>query len=276
VVGIVGSGTEEDPVAGIELESGDRITAPWVFGADGRGSTVAGQLGLEKRDRLAGEFGILYGYWRGLPETGFMHMDVHQDEVLTWGPCEDDLHILTYNGPAEVTRGSAAERRRRYVEGVRRFPDTLSPDSLDAAEPVGEVHVAPESMMRGYYRRANGPGWALVGDSGHFKHPATAQGISDAVEQAVYLAKAVLGGGDLDGYEAWRDERSAEHYKFSFDMGRFPRPEVADPIFAGIAADERAAQDFRDVLSRLVLPSEALSKERLRRWFAQTGAPTSP
>ncbi|MDX6637646.1 MAG: hypothetical protein QOJ01_1157, partial [Solirubrobacterales bacterium] len=45
--------------------------------------------------------------------------------------------------------------------------------------------------MRGFFRRAAGPGWALVGDAGHFKHPGTAQGIGDAVEQAIHVADAL-------------------------------------------------------------------------------------
>ena len=53
------------------------------------------------------------------------------------------------------------------------------------------VRVVPETMLRGFFRPATGPGWALVGDAGHFKHPATAQGISDAIEQALHVADAV-------------------------------------------------------------------------------------
>jgi 2-polyprenyl-6-methoxyphenol hydroxylase-like FAD-dependent oxidoreductase len=47
-------------------------------------------------------------------------------------------------------------------------------------------------MLRGYFRQANGPGWALIGDACHFKHPSTAQGIGDALAQAHYLAQALL------------------------------------------------------------------------------------
>lgn len=61
--------------------------------------------------------------------------------------------------------------------------------------------MTPESLMRGFFRPPAGPGWALVGDACHFKHPGTAQGIADAVEQAIYVAKA-LDAGDP------RDERS--------------------------------------------------------------------
>ena len=124
-------------------------------------------------------------------------------------------------------------------------------------------------MLRGFYRPANGPGWALVGDAGHFKHPATAQGISDAIEQAVYVAASVTGADPaLDGYRVWRDARAEEHYDFSFQWARWPVPEVAGKIFGGMRSDAEAGQDMRDSMSRLRLPSEVFTQERLARWFA--------
>jgi 2-polyprenyl-6-methoxyphenol hydroxylase-like FAD-dependent oxidoreductase len=126
--------------------------------------------------------------------------------------------------------------------------------------------------MRGFFRRASGPGWALVGDAGHFKHPGTAQGIGDAVEQAVWVADALSGSSPgLSGYEEWRDERAREHYDWSFVWGHFPRPEN-EAIFRGWATEPDAGQDLRDSLSRLVEPSQVMSPERLARWF---GAPTA-
>lgn len=270
VVGLVGSGTEDDPVAGVELDDGERIEAQLVIGADGRASTVAGALELEKTRPMAGEFSILFAYWRGDRDEEFMHIDAREDLALTWGQCEDDVHLIAINGAAEFTRGSTDERERRYLEGVRSFPDTVPPDWLERSELISPIVVAPETMMRGFFRQASGPGWALVGDAGHFKHPATAQGISDAIEQGRYLAEALQGADpDLEGYESWRDGRAAEHYEWSFDFGSFPKPEVAHPLFTGIENDEQAAQDLRDSMSRLVEPrSGVFTKERLSKWFA--------
>jgi 2-polyprenyl-6-methoxyphenol hydroxylase-like FAD-dependent oxidoreductase len=137
---------------------------------------------------------------------------------------------------------------------------------------VGPLVVAPESLMRGFFRTAAGPGWALVGDAGHFKHPGTAQGISDAVEQGLYVAEALSGDRPgLADYERWRDERAAEHYDWSFAWGRFPRPE-SEPLFRGWAQEEQAGQDLRDSFSRRVPPSQVLSQERLARWFSPAAA----
>lgn len=269
VVDLLGSGTDEDPARGVVLESGEQVGARWVFGADGRGSTVAKLLGVGKERPLRGELAMSYAYWSGIPDDGYGHMQIEFDRVLNRVPVEDGLTMLIANGPPDLTHGTAAERERKYVEMVRRFPETIGPDLLDRSQMVTEVVVAPEPLMQGFFRTPCGPGWALVGDAGHFKHPGTAQGISDACEQAVHVAESLSGPDPgLDGYEAWRDDRAAEHYEWSFAWGHFPRPGVGDVLFRGWASEPDAGQDLRDTFSRLTAPSRLTSKDRLARWFA--------
>jgi len=273
VTGLLGAGSAEDPVRGVELESGERIEARWVLGADGRASTVAGLLGLEKQRPIAGEIGIMLAYWRGLPASDSFRVEVLESASLSWGQCEDDVSILMLGVPAELTRGNAEQRQRLFTSSLGQF-EWFDPNILDGAEQVSPIRVAPETMLRGFFRQATGPGWALVGDAGHFKHPSTAQGISDAIEQALHVADALTGPGeDLSDYEAWRDERAREHYEWSFDYSRLPRPEVTRPIFAGLAADPEAGQAFRDTFTRLTRPrTDVLTPERLARWFAKAPA----
>ena len=273
VVELIGTGTDDDPVSGVVLEGGDRVKARWVFGADGRGSTVAGKLALEKERTQRGELAFLFGYWSGIPDNGYMTLAVHEDALGNRWAIEDGLHMLAAGGSAELTRGTMQERHRRYIETLRLLPELVEPEILDRAELVTEITVAPESLMRGFYRRPSGPGWALLGDACHFKHPATAQGINDAVEQAIYVAEQLSGAdGSLDRYEAWRDGRAAEHYDWSFAWGRFPRPETAGPLFRGWASDRAAGQDLRDTFSRRLEPSELMTPERMERWFAEAPA----
>ena len=270
VVDLVGAGTEDDPVRGVRLADGREIEAPWVFGADGRGSVVAGKLGLEKERTQRGELAFSYSYWSGIPvDEPVSTLQINLDEMLYHGPIEDGLYMLIANGAPDLAQGTKAERERKYMETIRRFPETFDPKLLEGAEMATEVTVAPETLMRGFFRKPTGPGWALVGDACYFKHPGTAQGIGDAVEAALYVADSLSGdGGSLDGYEAWRDGKAAEHYDWSFAWGRFPRPESAEPLFRGWASDADAGQDLRDCLARTVEPSQLMSQERLERWFA--------
>lgn len=270
VTGLIGAGTDEDPARGVVLESGEEIEARWVFGADGRASTMAKLLGLEKERPLAGEMAFMFGYWRGLPTRDRFFIDVVESGSLAWSPCEDDLSLLILGIDPQLTRGDANKRQLTFLEGLRKFDDWFDSEWLASAEQVGPIHLAPETMLRGFFRRANGPGWALVGDAGHFKNPSTAQGISDAIEQALHVA-AELNAPDesLDGYEAWRDERAREHYEWSFDFARFPNPVAAGPIFDGLVADPEAGQNLRDALSRQLRPrSGVFTDERLAKWFS--------
>jgi 2-polyprenyl-6-methoxyphenol hydroxylase-like FAD-dependent oxidoreductase len=268
VVELIGAGTEEDPTAGVVLEDGRELRASWVFGADGRGSIVASRLGLEKQRTQRGEIAISYSYWRGITAPSEITLQIKLDEFLYHGPVEDGLFMLIANGPPDLTQGTKPERERKYMEAIRRFPESFDPSLLDEAEMVTEVAVAPEPLMQGFYRTPSGSGWALVGDSCHFKHPATAQGIGDAVEQALYVAEALSGSKpSLAGYEQWRDARSAEHYDWSFAWGRFPKPEVAEFLFRGWASEPQAGQDLRDCLARQIEPSQFQTRERLEAWF---------
>jgi 2-polyprenyl-6-methoxyphenol hydroxylase-like FAD-dependent oxidoreductase len=263
---VVGTGQPGDPVRGVVLAGGQVVRAPRVFGADGRGSTVARALGLAAARKLTGNLAFLFGYWTGLPATEWFRMDVREDLSLVCSPCEDGVHLLVLAGRPPLVRG---DRMATYLAGIRRFPATLNPLLLDRATMISPVVVAPEPMLRGFYRPACGPGWALVGDAGHFKHPVTAQGISDAVEQAWFLGDALLGADPaLDGYQAWRDARAAQHYEWSFQSAHLPHPEHARPVFAGLAADPEAGQQWRDLFTRLRRPAEVFTTERLDRWAA--------
>jgi 2-polyprenyl-6-methoxyphenol hydroxylase-like FAD-dependent oxidoreductase len=272
VVDLIGSGTEEDPVAGVVLDNGDEIRAKWVFGADGRGSRVAGKLGIEKERKQQGEIAFMWAYWSGIPDDGFGTTDIQEDAILVRWAAEDDLTLLVSTGPDEFTHGSKEDRLRNYLEVLHRFPNSLRPEHLEGGQMVSDLVVAPESLMRGYFRKPTGPGWALLGDASHFKHPGTAQGIGDAVEHAIYIADQLSGPDPgLEEYEAWHDGRAMDHYDWSFSWGRFPRPEVAEKLFRGGASEPDAGQDLRDTYSRLVSPSKVTSEERLARWF---GAPS--
>ena len=267
VVDLIGAGTDDDPVAGVLLENGERIGARFVFGADGRASTVAAKLGIEKERPLSGDVAFLFAYWQGLENDGFATSDIQGDGVVSRWAGEDGVHLLVSWGGPDLTRGSPEERMRKYREVLARFPRTVDPAALERAEMVSDLQAAPVSLMRGYFREPAGPGWALVGDACHFKHPGTAQGISDAVEQAIHVAEAVSGADpELAGYRAWREERAREHYEWSFSWARFPGPE-AEPVFRGWATEPDAGQDLRDAFSRRIEPSVAMSKERLARWF---------
>jgi uncharacterized protein (TIGR03083 family) len=267
VVGLVGAGTPADPVRGVVLSDGTRVGARWVVGADGRTSTVARLLGLPATPERRGEMSMLLAYWERLPATEWSHIDVHAELGLQSAPCEDGLHLLSVAGPAAFTRGSRADRQAAYLAALHRFPASLNPRLLAQARQATPLVAVPETMLRGVERPASGPGWALVGDAGLVSHPATGQGIGDALAQAWWVGHALVTGDDLSGFGAWRDERSRAHLEFSFDAGRFPRPRTA-ALYAGLAADDEARQEFLDTFTKARRPDAVLRPDRRARYDA--------
>ena len=80
-----------------------------------------------------------------------------------------------------------ADREAVYEAGLRAWPQLHA--GVDGAHRGGPVRTM--SNMRGFFRPSAGPGWALVGDAGHFKDPTPGQGISDAFRQSEKLAAAI-------------------------------------------------------------------------------------
>jgi flavin-dependent dehydrogenase len=62
----------------------------------------------------------------------------------------------------------------------------------------------------GFFRQSSGPGWALIGDAGYFKDPITAHGMTDALIDAEFLARAASEGTEraLADYQRARDARA--------------------------------------------------------------------
>jgi 2-polyprenyl-6-methoxyphenol hydroxylase-like FAD-dependent oxidoreductase len=116
------------------------------------------------------------------------------------------------------------------------------------------------------FRTPAGPGWALVGDAGYLKDPATAQGITDALVHAEWLADAVDDGlagrrpmrDALAEFGRRRDQEMLPMYEFTCALAPFapPSPELAqllgslvgDPVrteqFFGVFAGTTPVNDF--------------------------------
>jgi 2-polyprenyl-6-methoxyphenol hydroxylase-like FAD-dependent oxidoreductase len=104
-----------------------------------------------------------------------------------------------------------------------------------------------------HLRTSHGPGWALVGDAGYFKDPATAHGITDALRDAALLADAAddeLDGSDgaLAAYQVERDGLSDGMFRitdaiasFDWDLDRVRDLHVA--LSAELAAESKWVED---------------------------------
>jgi flavin-dependent dehydrogenase len=191
------------------LRGGDTVTlrAALTIGADGLRSTVARLAGAATVRRGSAASALVYGYWPNPSSTQyewFYRPGVSAGIIPT-----NDEQVCVWAGlPAERFAG---ERHRGLPDLFARVLARAAPRAaalVAGTERVGALRGFPG--LPGYLRRATGPGWALVGDAGYFKDPLTAHGITDALRDAEFLARAVVDGGRdaLDEYERTRDRLS--------------------------------------------------------------------
>ena len=203
----------DDRRAGIDRGSRRIERAPLVIGADGRNSLVARTTGAARGPAGRRASSFLYGYWADFPSDGY---EWFYRPGVTAGA------IPTNAGLTCVFVGAPPARIQELVSArspLAAFHLLADPAGIGSriraaarAEPVRYVRALPP----GYLRPAFGPGWALVGDAGHWMDPISTHGMTAALRDAELLSQAVLsaphGGAQLQsalaGYQATRDRLS--------------------------------------------------------------------
>jgi flavin-dependent dehydrogenase len=210
-------------VRGVTAHAGGKqhtIEADLVIGADGVYSTIARRVGAAPI--LAGTHaaGVLYSYWGGLHEDAY-HWTFRRGGSVGAIPTNGGTCVFV-SQPAvrfrEQVRGDAVSAYRRLLREV--CPEFA--DRLDGATQLEGVHGF--GGVPGFIRKSSGPGWALVGDAGYFKDPATAHGITDALRDAELLARAVMMGtaAALEQFEATRLDLSRRLFEITDEIASFP------------------------------------------------------
>jgi flavin-dependent dehydrogenase len=225
---------DDGTVTGVLARGSDGRTysacAPITIGADGIRSRVAREVGAPPLREAGNASAMLVGYYDDIEVDGYQWLYA---EGLGAGliPTNDGQVCVWVGLPAARFDGTL---RARQVLGFHEILHAVAPDwsaALAGARRLGPLRGYPG--VRGYMRRAWGPGWALVGDASHFKDPLTTHGMTDALRDAELLARAVLDASDgpgsparaFDDYERTRDLLSTELFEltdraasFSWDL----------------------------------------------------------
>ncbi len=268
VTGLIRAGGR---VAGVETTAGP-LRAPLVVGADGARSTVARLVGAREYHRTAPKRAFLWSYYEGVPaDQGQVWIGSIGENAFLASPTDAGLFLAAYVAPIERREELRADRTGAYEAGVELWPE------LGEALSHGR-RVAPVQLMtnwHGFFRQAAGPGWALLGDAGHFKDPTPGQGISDALLQARSLAPAIersLADGDERHLRHWwrqRDRDAWQMYWFAQEMADpGDRPLLTDAFATRVAADPELVLRMMRVLGRDLEPSALLPPAAVARLIA--------
>ncbi|MFI7670159.1 NAD(P)/FAD-dependent oxidoreductase [Nocardia sp. NPDC049526] len=265
-------------VVGVRAERDGRETefhADLVVGADGRRSTVARLVGSRQYNVVPNERSYYWTYFEGaqwsVPTFVFHRW---ADRHVYAAPADHGLYIVSVS--PEI---GEVDRFRRDPEGMLRA-------HVASCDPVAEVlaHARRADKMYGftrfdgYFREPAGPGWALIGDAGHFKDPGVGRGMGDAFYQARTLAATItahLGRGPakLDrAVAAWgrkRDRVYSDYYWIAADIAcAGPVPELFPQVLQELSRRGRIDR-YLEVFSHRRSPTQLMLSPTLAAAIAR-------
>lgn len=186
--------------ASVELESGRRLRARLVVGADGGASRVRELVGIEASGRSYGQRGLVAYVGHALPHQATCWQRFLPGGPLAFLPFADDPQggprsSIVWSLPdAEAERLLQVDAERFLVELSRAFDGPLgelATVSARAAFPLRRQLAA--TQVRGRV--------VLVGDAAHVVHPLAGQGVNLGLRDVAALlevaGKAAEGGGDI-------------------------------------------------------------------------------
>lgn len=210
-------------VIGVVLEDDSarvhRVRCGVVVGADGMRSTVARLVDASIYREGRHTSGTIYGHWGGLDVEGY---DWYFVSGLSAGaiPTNGGQVCVSLSVPGQAfTRLFAHQQESAFHELLSQ----VAPALARQVEAAGQARLHGFAGHAGFFRRAHGPGWALVGDAGYFKDPLTAHGITDALRDAELVASAIDAGSDaaLADYQEQRDAASLDLFETTDAIASF-------------------------------------------------------
>lgn len=198
------------------------VRARVVVGADGKYSKVAEWVKAERYEAVPAMRPAYYGYFHGftpLPEPALEILFVRNQIGFVF-PMRPDEDCLALEFQPEDFEAFRVDPLATFLERFGRLPGMAA--RLAGARLEGKLLGTRGIENR--FHKPYGPGWALAGDAGYLKDPATGTGIGDALTQAFPLAAALdaaLRGGDwetnLAAYQRTRDAALLPMYRFTLD-----------------------------------------------------------
>lgn len=255
------------------------LSARLVVGADGRNSTVARLVGAERYDVRPNERTAYWGYFAGIPMPNVFHLARRGRDMILSAPCDDGMTLVAAQPPLDDDRDwrdpSVLVSVASQLVGPLR-------GTLDEAKLMGGMRSV--RRMDGFFRAGAGPGWALVGDAGHFKDIVVGQGICDALRQARGLSRCLTKESLRDparldaALNSWWRERDADARPMSWlaqDLGRVETTVLDHELLRVLAGSTRYRRHLQEVLARRRPPAHVVGRAVQSHALARAALHTS-
>jgi menaquinone-9 beta-reductase len=247
------------------------LRASIVVGADGRNSTIADRVGAEKYLDYEGPRGFYWAYyprpvWYADPPYDYAsYVAFYDQHVRLAFPVNRNQLVVGVGFPRAETDRFKADPRGQLEAALR--SDPFFARLVEGNEPISKILGLLK--VEYFFRRAAGPGWALVGDAGLHKDPSAGFGMTDALRDARALASAILAGGDaaLECYWRQRDVDSLELFNLARDMGSL---DYNNPLNRLVFEKINGSRELHDrmvrVINRELSPYTAIKPTEILRW----------
>ena len=262
--------TEDGVVVGIRGHdhAGKEVVerARVVIGADGRNSNVAKAVQPDQYNDKPMLQWSYYTYWSNLPVDGF-EVFIRPDRGFGAIETNDGLTMLVVGWPSAEAGAYKADVEANYLKTLE-----LAPEFANRVRAATRQERFYGGSVPNFFRKPFGPGWALVGDAGYNKDPITAQGISDAFNDAelcsTALDAAFKGQRSFDdamaAYHQTRDERAMPIYEFTTQLATLeaPPPELQQ-LLGAVHGNQDAMDSFVSVVAGTVSPVEFFDPQHI-------------
>ena len=255
------------------------IDTKLLIGADGRRSTVAEAVGAgQPYRRNENGRGLVFMYVEDpYPADSEERKRLYQwrvgDTLGMYFPTCENGGLILFMPPREQVAWFD-QGLVHWNERLERYP--LLKQRIAGGAPRTKLRKAADPFS--YFRRSSGPGWALVGDAGHFKDPVIAQGVRDAIYYGRRLGITAAGALDnptwLDNrlyeWELQRDKDCIVSYHFALRLSlTHPVSPVELEMFKTIQPKVKLSRQLGDTFSRTQSAESLLNYPHLIHWTAK-------
>jgi len=244
--------------------------ATLLVGADGMHSVVARAVQAPTYFEKPIFNCSYYAYWSGISLEG-IEIFPRDHRIILAIPTNDSKVLIAIQWPR-----AEFDAIRRDIRG--HFLETLEAYTPDLANRVRQGTQVERFVGTGdlpnFFRKPYGPGWALVGDAGHFKDPVLAHGISDAFHDAELLTEAIDSGltgrwpmqEALADYERRRNETALPLYELNCQMATLePPPPEMQLLSIALRNNPAETSRYAAALAGTISPAEFFAPENLAR-----------